>query len=215
MKKLLTIVPSRGRNLQHIDFVANFQKKSKISDLLIGLDDDDEANYQRQPNVIYEVNPRLRLIATSNILANKYVDQYEYFGFMGDDHRPRTDAWDELLINSIKDKKYGIAYGEDLIKSFNLPTAVVLKTEIVKVLGYIGPPTQIHLCIDIFWKNLGKALGTLTWNSDVIIEHIHPIRKKAPMDQTYHDAYQLQKQDLKNFAKYMKKQFPSELAKFN
>lgn len=214
MKKLLTIVPSRGRNLQHIEFIKNFQEKSKVSELLIGLDDDDQANYQRQPNVMYEVNPRMRVIGTTNKLANMYVDQYEYFGFMGDDHRPRTEAWDELLIESIKDKRYGIAYGEDKVKGVMMPTAVILKTEIVKILGYIGPPTQIHLCIDTFWKNLGNALGTLTWNPKIVIEHMHPLRQKAPMDQTYADAHALQKQDLKSFAVYMKNQFPSELLKF-
>jgi hypothetical protein len=214
MKTLLTIVPSRGRNTQHIEFVKNFQEKSRISDLLIGLDDDDEANYQRQPSVLYDVNPRMRVIGTTNKLANKFVDQYEYFGFMGDDHRPRTDGWDQILIDSIKDIKYGIAYGEDLVKGKALPTAVILKSEIVKVLGYIGPPTQIHLCIDTFWKNLGDSLKTLVWNPKVIIEHLHPLRHKAPMDQTYQDAYDLQKQDLKSFAKYMANQFPSELAKF-
>jgi len=84
---------------------------------------------------MYEVNPRAMMNGTLNLIANKYADKYEYIAFMGDDHRPRTIGWDQKLVDSIADINNGIAYGNDLFQGINLPTAVLLKSSIVKTLG--------------------------------------------------------------------------------
>jgi len=214
MKKLLTIIPSRWRNENHKAYAQNFFEKSRVSELLIGLDDDDAHNYERLPNVLYEVNPRLRLVGTTNLLANKYCNEYEYLGFMGDDHRPRTDGWDELLIDSIKHLPFGIAYGNDLIKGKRLPTAVIFNSEIVRRVGYMGPPTLVHLWMDNFWLELGRALGSIVYNPNVIIEHLHYVRRKAPWDQTYVEANGFKEKDRKQWELYMRNQFHLDVAKF-
>jgi hypothetical protein len=178
------------------------------------LDDDDAHNYERLPNVLYDVNPRLRLVGTTNLLANKYCNEYEYLGFMGDDHRPRTDGWDELLIDSIKHLPFGIAYGDDLVKGKGIPTAVIVNSEIVRRVGYMGPPTLVHLWMDAFWLELGRALNSIVYNANVIVEHLHYIRHKAPWDQTYIEANGFKEQDRKNWNRYIKDQFHLDVAKF-
>lgn len=214
MKKLLTIIPSRGRNENLKAYAKNFFEKSRISELLVGLDDDDAHNYDRLPNIHYDINPRLRLVGTTNLLANKYCNQYEYLGFMGDDHRPRTDGWDELLIDSIKHLEFGIAYGQDLAKGSKLPTAVIVNSEIVRRVGYMGPPTLVHLWMDNFWLELGKALKSIIYNPNIIIEHMHHIRRKAPKDLTYQEANSFKARDRKNWSIYMRDQFHLDVAKF-
>lgn len=184
MNKVLIIVPSRSRPEVSLEFYEEFKKNSVMSDLLFGLDDDD-VEYPRIPGALYEVNPRKGMNGTLNELAVKYADKYDYIGFLGDDHRPRTYGWDELLVNAIKDIKNGIVYGNDLFQKHQLPTAVILDSRIVRTLGYMAPPKQKHLYLDNFWLDLGKTLGTIRYLDDVIVEHMHFANGKAEKDAGY------------------------------
>lgn len=213
MKKLLTIIPTRDRNDKHKELSELFLKTAKISELLFGLDEDDEGNYDRIPNIMYDVNPRLRMNGTLNLLANKYCNEYEYICFMGDDHRPRTDGWDLKLLKSIENKKYGIAYGNDLLKGKKLPTAVLMDSRIIRNLGFMAPPILIHLCLDGFWKDFGNALGTLTYSDDIIIEHMHHTRGKSEKDAIYSEVKSVKNIDYENYRKYKETEFEADLRK--
>jgi hypothetical protein len=184
---VLVIVPSRGRPENTLDFYKSFIETSTISDLCFGLDDDD-VEYPRINGVTYEINPRLRMNGTLNLIANKYADQYKYIAFLGDDHRPRTQGWDQLLVDSIKDLNNGIAYGNDLLAGADLPTAVLMDARIVKALGYMAPPSLIHLYMDNFWRDMGNELGSLRYLPDVILEHMHYSAGKSIPDFTYLEA---------------------------
>ena len=184
MNKVLLIVPTRGRPDKSIEFYEEFKKTSTITDLVFGLDDDD-VEYPRIDGALYEVNPRAMMNGTLNFIAKKYADQYEYIAFMGDDHRPRTLGWDQKLVDSIADIKNGIAYGNDLFQGENLPTAVLLKSSIVKTLGFMAPPVMKHLYLDNFWKDMGNELNSLRYLDDVIIEHMHFLIGKSEEDAGY------------------------------
>jgi hypothetical protein len=183
--KILTIVPSRGRPEAVNELIEEFNATTAISNLVIAVDDDDSSEYIVPDKVILEVNPRMKMNGTLNFIANKYCEDYDYLVFMGDDHRPRTQDWDLLLAESIKDIKHGIAYGNDLLQGENLPTAVMQDARITRTLGYFSPPKQKHLFLDNFWKDLGTELGTLVYLPEVIIEHLHPFAGKAQLDAGY------------------------------
>jgi hypothetical protein len=185
--KILTIVPTRSRPEQSVEFYNQFAETTGVSDLCFGLDDDD-VEYPRIDGVIYEVNPRMWMNGTLNHIANKYQSEYDYIAFMGDDHRPRTQNWDIKLAESIAGIKNGIAYGNDLWQGENLPTAVLLDTRIINTLGYMTPPKQKHLYLDDFWRDLGRDLGTLRYNPDVILEHMHFTAGKSESDDLYQEV---------------------------
>lgn len=109
--------------------------------------------------------------------------QAHAIGFMGDDHVPRTPRWDQELYASLR--PYGVAYGNDLLQGGNLPTAVMLDAHIVLKLGWMVPRGLRHLYLDNFWRDLGIALGALTYREDVVIEHMHPVAGKAEEDDRY------------------------------
>jgi hypothetical protein len=79
----------------------------------------------------------------------------------------------------------GVVYTADGIQNENLPTSVFMDAEIVRRLGWMVPPGITHLYCDNAWKNIGEALGTLTYLDDVLVEHMHPMASKAPMDAGY------------------------------
>ena len=160
---------------------------SDNAEIVFGLDDDDKSEYPQQVIEASEKNPRLRMGGTLNLLAQKYADKYEYLAFMGDDHRPRTKGWDTILCDAIGEKP-GVAYGDDLLQGVNLPTAVVLSSSIVRKIGYMVPPTLVHMYMDNFWRDFGDKLGNLQYRPDVVIEHLHYLAGKAINDLQYQEV---------------------------
>ena len=188
MNTNLVIIPARGRPDKAEFAFHELKRFSKISDFMIGLDDDDADNYPEIDGVIREVNERLKMNGTLNLLATRYADKYETITFMGDDHLVRTDGWDEKLYEPIKNRGFGISYANDLFQGENLPTMVMMSTNIIRELGFMAPPKLIHLFMDNFWKVFGQVLGCLDYKGDVIIEHMHYMAGKSKVDAQYQEV---------------------------
>ena len=212
MKDLLVLVPSRGRPKNQERFLEYFFKNSTVSDVCFILDFDDESNYLRFDNVIYEVGEPLMLNEKLNIVSKKYCNDYKFISFIGDDHLLQTYAWDKMLINPLS-KKIGISYGNDLYKKEELPTCSVISSEIIKRIGYMAPPELKHSYIDKFWLDLGTAVGSINYFDDVVWEHIHPDNKKTEIDETYLRGWSSQSQDKENYALYKNIRFDQDVAK--
>ena len=188
MNTNLAVIPSRGRPDNVERAVAALKEHSKISDICVAIDDDEADLYPRIDGVIYEVNPRLRMNGTLNLVANKYADKYKTIYFLGDDHMVRTTGWDELLYAPIKERTYGLAYGDDKFQGEGLATAVMMSTNIIKILGFMSPPVLIHLYMDNFWMTMGHALDAINYVPAAVIEHMHYLNGKAEQDQGYIDV---------------------------
>jgi hypothetical protein len=106
-------------------------------------------------------------------------------GFMGDDHRPRTYGWDRMYLDALRDMGTGIAYGDDLLQGECLPTQVAMTSDIIRTLSFMAPPNLWHMFCDDFWRDLGRAAGCLRYMPEVVVEHLHPLAGKAPVDETY------------------------------
>ena len=207
-KEILIIVPSRSVNSVRYTNVDRFIENWKLfsngnSDLCIALDDDDEHKYPRRDGILYEVNPRIRMIPTLNQIAIKYSNQYKYIAFFGDDHVIRTQ-WELKFIEFfIKNNGVGIAYGNDLLQGQRLPTAVCLTSNIISSLGYMVPKNLIHMYADNFWLDLGESLNIIKYFDDVIFEHIHPDNGKAVRDSQYIDAASVAHYDQMQYYAYI------------
>jgi hypothetical protein len=138
------------------------------------------------------------MVATLNDIARRVVgteltadhtcrlvscSQVTHGGFMGDDHRIYTEGWDQTLAMAAGPA--GIAYGDDLNMGHRLPTAVVMSADLVRLTDYMAPPQLGHLYVDNYWLELGRALGTIAYCPQVVIEHLHPSLGKSPDDEQY------------------------------
>ena len=215
MKDLLLIVPSRGRQERILTFKEYFDENSTIADLCIGVDEDEFHMYPKIDNLVYDVNPNMQLGPKLNLLSRQYCDDYRYIAFMGDDHLIKTHAWDQKLIDAIRDIPYGMSYGNDLMQGEALPTAILMDTYIIQKLGYMCPPDQIHLYLDDFWLHLGKTLDTIVYCPKVIIEHMHFTTGKSEIDKTYTESntLELYSVDEASYKKYLDNQFDSDVKK--
>lgn len=213
--KILIIVPTRNRP----DNVKRFHESLVTTapvDVLYCVDEDDNRLIDYLClNVPIRVVERKRLVGTLNEISREFVDEYDVIGFLGDDTLCKTHRWDATLTSNFK--RNMVAYGNDGHQREGLPTGVFLDSRIIKILGYMVPPTFIHLFADNYWKALGEALGTLTYLDDVDIEHLHPYAGKASHDRTYEEANSgsVWENDEKAFHSYVENQLQKDVEKLN
>jgi len=192
--ELVVITPSRGRPRQLVEMIqAVTETTYGHVRVLPCLDDDDPelAEYRRiLPLSPRLVGPRKTLVGWTNHAARVLLDQRDpprYLASLGDDHRPRTAHWDQILI-SLLDGRPGIAYGDDLYQHERVPTAWVVSTEIVRAVGWMMLPSCEHLYVDNAVRDLGLTAGCLVYRPDVVIEHMHPVAGKGEWDASYRDS---------------------------
>lgn len=221
------IVPSRGRPANVAALLdAWADTATGAADVLFAVDADDpcredyaalrvpESWPPRLNNLLWSVGERRRLVGTLNAAAAWYAQYYRCVGFLGDDHRPRTFGWDARFVECLSGGT-GIVYGNDLLQGERMPTAVAMTSDIVMQLGYMVPPTLVHLCADLVWLDWGHALDRITYLSDLVIEHMHPAAGKSEMDDGYADANSSERAtaDADAYHAYRSGQFADDVAK--
>lgn len=194
MNKMIILVPTRGRPMNAAQLLSAHEELSAASDLLFIIDANDPEHDQYHFEVSQErcmtIENQTRGMAypinkAANAIAKQ--DKYDFFAFLGDDHRPRTAEWDLQLMAAMQ-RRPSMAYGNDLLQGKRLPTMITMTSDIVKALGGMVPPNMKHLYLDNFWKKLGEDLGALTYLDDVIVEHMHPVAGKAEWDEGYKEV---------------------------
>lgn len=192
---------------------------TSVSDVFVALDEDDEHNYIRYKNVNYVIGPRpvrLGVNEKLNRVASQLKDNYDYVMWAADDTVVLTPEWDRLLVEAIEDVPNGISYPDDLLQGERLPSnGTCFDASIIRKLGYLAPPTLLHLYIDNYWKRLGEMLGTLRYCENVKLEHNHYVNKKALVDSLYEsvNAQWMYEHDRTQLALYYANQFGQDLAR--
>jgi hypothetical protein len=190
---MIVVVPSRGRPSNISDLIESFYATCKAETHLWVCIDEDDPELHRYMQVMREASrdvSKLIIGEPSRIgpILNRVMpvaaEEAPVVAFMGDDHRPRTVAWDQLYINNLRDMGTGVVYGNDLYQGENIPTQVAMTSNIVKATGYFVPPGAKHLYLDNMWADIGRATS-LRYLPDVVVEHMHPCAGKAEWDDGY------------------------------
>lgn len=228
MADLVVIVPSRGRPNTVAEMAEAFEQTCTADTwLCFATDEDDPAAddyrcddpaYPAMSIAVFDHQPS-SMVRALNAAALSYIglpgrQSTKAIGFLGDDHRPRTKGWDRAYLDALAAQR-GIVYGDDLIQGPNLPTQCAMSTDVVRALGHMAPPALTHLYVDNYWRDLGKAAGCLTYLPDVVIEHVHPIAGKAPVDDGYRrvNAPEMYHRDSAAYQLYMSEHGGDDVAK--
>lgn len=204
MADLLVIVPSRGRPESVPRVVRAWLDTGAYDDgarLVFAIDSDDPryAEYHQQPmpedveawrplvsfGVMDQWQPMVRKLNQAATFSANWPDAPFALAFMGDDHIPRTSGWAGRYLAELRELGTGIVYGDDGIQGERLPTQWAMTADIVRALGRMVPADVEHLYCDNAIRDLGQAAGCLRYLPDVVIEHMHPVARKAPMDDGY------------------------------
>lgn len=190
--KLAITVPSRGRphNLKRLIDAAKNTCTSEY-EIFVRLDNDDPKlnEYLELDGANFIVGDRIFFTLSLNELAEAAVEGgYPHIAILGDDVLPETIGWDDKMIDALNG--LGVVYGSDGLEHLHgpdLPTHVIVPTEMYQRLGWIGLPTSRHLFCDNVWRELGK-LTEFIYLPDVKLTHLHRWNQSAPNDQTYEEA---------------------------
>jgi hypothetical protein len=182
---LTVLVPSRGRERQAAELLDTFHAtKARADTILYFVLDENEPDYDDLPVVRVDgahsgqgMGPAL-----NGALWNTNAD---IIGFVGDDHRFRSNDWDETVIAANAEMGGGLIYGNDLLRGEELPSQVFIDARIVRALGWMALPGANHLYLDDTWRSLGHEMDRLKYLPDVVIEHLHPTAGKAEWDEGY------------------------------
>jgi hypothetical protein len=206
---LLVIVPTRGRpdNIRRVIEAWDATGAWDDAELLVARDaDDPEAGryvWSRTGvrEMIYdEWQPMVAKLDRTAAAAGGRWAPFA-LGFAGDDHLPRTPGWARRYLEALAELGTGIVYGDDLLQGQRLPTQWAMTADIVHTLGRMVPAPVEHLYCDNAVMALGQSVGCIRYLSDVVIEHVHPVAGRAPLDDQYrrvnapdqyrrdHDAY--------------------------
>lgn len=205
------IVPSRGRphNIKRL-YKALMDTGSRVH-LYVGIDQDDQflqdyIDTAVDTDMTLVISPeRKKFGPTLNSISKLLCEEYKYLIWLGDDHLPITPGWDERYRQELDKMSAGIVYGNDLVQGENIPTQMGFTSNIVKALGYAVPDGFIHLYIDNYFLELGRAIGGVKYLPDVVVQHLHPCAGVAQEDQTYREANSPENwsNDRKRYAQYV------------
>jgi hypothetical protein len=204
--KMLIIVPTRFRPQNVAKVVRAWEATGAFEDgaeLLFAIDADDPAHYEYASTIMLHRTlgfPIKRSTSTRwkpmvhklNGVASAYVDQPEhprqtYFaiGFAGDDHLPRTDGWANEYLETLIEMGTGVVSCSDGYRTDDLPTQWAMTSDIVRALGRMVPANVEHLYCDDAVRDLARAVNRYVYRDSVLIEHMHPVAKKADRDGQY------------------------------
>lgn len=145
---------------------------------------------------------RARLRASANEMFNNYPNE-SWYGLLADDVVPRSDYWDQQLVQAATPDK--ISYAPDpaaiAANKFSMSHPCV-GGDLVRLVGWFGCPVVDHFGVSTFWQTLHHQLG---WNGAVaaVLEHAHPVYGKAEMDSTYLESLANKYTDLANLSRYI------------
>lgn len=186
------------------------------SDFIIIISEDQQDLYPEIEDVKRVIVPKGTYSnQKSHIAIPRYQDKYFTVLGIDDDCIVKTYAFDRILAEPLKQKGYGVSYGNDGFQGENLPTKWMFTMNICKTLGYPTPPDLLHLYVDNYLKIIGEALGSLHYFPDVIMDHEHYLNGKAKMDSTYQETNSpsLYEHDKRVFDKYLLNKLSVDVAK--
>ena len=225
MADLVVIVPSRGRPEAARELYLTFAATRTSAHLLFAVDADDPTRdeyrgavpgeWSDNHDAVGEPSSMVKALNAAALRRANADDSPFAIGFMGDDHRPRTVGWDARYLDALREMSTGIVYGNDLLQGARLPTQVAMTTDIVRALGWMAPPTLVHLAVDNFWLDLGHAAGCIRYLPDVVVEHMHPIAGKAEWDEGHRRVNDpaMYQRDLAEYARIQATVLPDAVAK--
>ena len=117
-----------------------------------------------------------------------------------------------MLLAALGELGTGIVYGRDGIQNEQLPTWWAMTPDIIRELGAMVPANVEHLYCDNAIKDLGEQAGCLRYLPEVLIEHMHPIAGKAPMDAGYEQVNSPERyaKDRSAYARWRTAQLPMD-----
>lgn len=202
MKKLLVVIPSRGRPHRITDTLKSIEDTTDAfyTDVVVLLDKDDPTLGQYEeilPDwVMKRVYDREGDKTLTTEIINRVFEElndYEFYSVTNDDIVYKTKGWDVALSNPLK-----ISSGQDdtMVEKYGFkrvgnvdpgefPITSVICGDIARSIGWLQLPKLRHSCGDNIWFWIGKRTNTLHHDNRYHTDHNSPYFDRAEVDKTF------------------------------
>lgn len=173
--------------------------------LILGVDADDPAieGYPAGPG--YVIQDGLRYVtAWVNYLALMTLGQFEVIGHVGDDNTCDTPGWDDRIRDALKRQPFAFANDKYPRAPGSLSCHVFMRADVVRALGYMGPPEISHMFVDVAWMAWCVSCGH-EYLGDVLLPH-HHYTLGAPHDDVYARSFARTAADLAAWHAYSRRE---------
>ncbi len=205
MKKLLLIIPSRGRPFKIIDMLRSVHTtiNHEHTQVIILLDKDDKSIGQYEEHLPTWVLKRVYDREGDETLTTEIINrafeefnEYDYYSVTNDDIHYKTKGWDEALCHPLKIscgqddtmvEKYGDKHNV-ICSPGEFPITSVIDGDIVRKIGWLQFPELRHSCGDNIWYWIGRRSGILYNDKNYHTSHISPYFGKCEEDDTYKEC---------------------------
>lgn len=186
----MILLPSRGRPNNLLRFAAAYNQTGATLPVTVLLDDDDVANYDDAwPLLPYswqiDISPRTYLVPRLNKFFYERPNE-PFYAVLADDVVPETRNWDLILMKACMPDM--MSYGKegiDRMESHGVESMPhpFIGGDLVRKWGFIAPPVLNHFYADNWWIDASIH----AYMPGVKMTHYHYKNKKAPIDRTYQD----------------------------
>lgn len=224
MADLLVIVPTRSRPDNAAKVVQAWYDTDAfpVASLLFAFDGDDPRAAEYRAVIAagpaevlgMEIPTWLPMVHKLDEAARAYAGWHWALGFAGDDHLPRTAGWAKTYLEALRELGSGFVYGDDGYQREKCPTQWAQTADIVTALGRMVPAPVEHMYSDVSVLDLGKAAGCIRYLPDVLVEHMHPIVRKAANDEQYQrvNSRQQFRRDFEIYKRWKRHELPDQAA---
>lgn len=192
--RILLATPTRGRPGRFQHMVRSARLTANQSDQLsivarIDRDDPKRKEYSTERGYTVMQGKRVRLPQAWNEIAS--TQRYDILMMCADDLVFRTTGWDDDVRAAFEQwpDRVGMVYADDGLHGQRLATHSFVSKEWIDAVGYYLPESLYGDFVDNFLHTLANSIGRTIYLPRVYIEHLHPLIRKAEMDDTY--AYRL------------------------
>lgn len=203
--RILLIIPSRRPAALLSALGSVLSTSCGYTDVLVVRDQGEDSRLIvscGKPRIHTIVIPRRPMLQALNNCIMESLNDYEIFGFIGDDILMQTAGWDYTVYQLLRNN-YGVVYGDDGIQHENLPTHPFFSGLIPRTLGYAVPPNFRHYYFDNYLKALATELGCLHYCSKILTTHKHhSVTGGLPYDDVYRQAEVFYESDRLAFEDY-------------
>lgn len=184
------LVPTRGRPDQLASMWASAcatASRPNGLELVIYVDDDDPTVLPDLGDATIIHGPRIVLSDCWNKCAVAATGDILWLG--NDDVLFRTPGWDEQ-VTTVFDRvadRIVLVYPDDGIHGGALASLGFIHRRWVDTVGHFTSPLFSCDWADVWLDDVATALGRRTYLPGTLIEHMHPLVGKGPVDQTHQE----------------------------
>lgn len=186
------LLPTLNRPSLLKEFIKAYNETHSTTDVWVLVDETDPS-YQAYRDL--EMPKTFLLVNTGKAVTMgdkvrhvwRSVSSFDWVGILNDDHRPRSDKWDQAVISQIQG--HNVVFTNDGYVNQNGPAriagAICFSGKWLRSLGYMFLEGQHHLYSDDLWQTLCQRAQCAFYMGDVLVEHDHAYKNPALQDDTF------------------------------